>query len=84
CIDRSKRKVPAMLREVPVDRPSPESDELPLLSPALAHSLPKTELAEVGARTAQGAAPMGAMEGTLRTQLAVRLRGSSTASCCKF
>ncbi|CAK0868779.1 unnamed protein product, partial [Prorocentrum cordatum] len=62
CFDPPTRKVNIMMREVPMDQPSLESDEQPLPSPTLVRSLLQRALAEVGARWALGAAPRGAME----------------------
>ena len=62
CFDPTKRKIHIMLREVPMETPSQESDEQQLPSPTLVRSLLQKALVEVGARRAMGAAPPGAME----------------------
>ncbi|CAK0855059.1 unnamed protein product [Prorocentrum cordatum] len=62
CYDQTKRKRHIMRRDVPMDQPSPESDEQPLPSPIQVRGLLQKALVEAGARRALGAAPPGAME----------------------
>ncbi|CAK0815000.1 unnamed protein product [Prorocentrum cordatum] len=66
CYDQSTRKIHIMLRDVPMDQPSPESDEQPLPSPIQGRGLLHNAPAEAGARRVLGAAPPGAMGGIMQ------------------
>ncbi|CAK0903514.1 unnamed protein product [Prorocentrum cordatum] len=59
CSDQSQRNIHLMLRDVPTPTPPPESDEPPLPSPIQVRALLARALAEIGGRTARGAAPPG-------------------------